>query len=73
MLPGAFDPVWCGGMWSPIGRAHNVAISMLGNFKLPGDFLQAKDIGQEDIIDSEVEITPPGTNVFRKLLVSATP
>jgi len=31
-------PVWCGGMLETgIGRAHNVALSTLPNFKLPGD------------------------------------
>src|SRR5215831_3906225 len=31
-------PVWCGGMLeSGIGRAHNVALSSMENFSLPGD------------------------------------
>jgi O-succinylbenzoate synthase len=31
-------PVWCGGMLETgIGRAHNIALSSLGNFSLPGD------------------------------------
>jgi O-succinylbenzoate synthase len=31
-------PVWCGGMLeSGIGRAHNIALSTLENFTLPGD------------------------------------
>ena len=31
-------PVWCGGMLeSGIGRAHNIALSSLENFTLPGD------------------------------------
>ena len=31
-------PVWCGGMLETgIGRAHNVALSTLPNFRLPGD------------------------------------
>jgi Enolase C-terminal domain-like/Amidohydrolase len=31
-------PVWCGGMLeSGVGRAHNIALSTLPNFKLPGD------------------------------------
>ena len=31
-------PVWCGGMLeSGIGRAHNIALSTLENFSLPGD------------------------------------
>ena len=31
-------PVWCGGMLEAgIGRAHNIALSTLPNFTLPGD------------------------------------
>src|ERR1700690_1210749 len=31
-------PVWCGGMLeSGVGRAHNIALSTLPNFRLPGD------------------------------------
>ena len=31
-------PVWCGGMLeSGVGRAHNIALSTLENFRLPGD------------------------------------
>ena len=30
-------PVWCGGMLeSGVGRAHNIALSTLQNFRLPG-------------------------------------
>jgi len=55
-------PVWCGGMLeSGIGRAHNVAISTLGNFTLPGDVSASKRYWDEDIIEPEVEVTPQGT------------
>jgi o-succinylbenzoate synthase len=55
-------PVWCGGMLeSGIGRAHNIAISTLPNFTLPGDVSASKRYWEEDIIDPEVEITPRGT------------
>src|SRR5579872_608683 len=55
-------PVWCGGMLeSGIGRAHNIAISTLPNFALPGDVSASKRYWKEDIIDPEVEITPRGT------------
>jgi O-succinylbenzoate synthase len=55
-------PVWCGGMLeSGIGRAHNIAISTLPNFTLPGDVSASKRYWKEDIIDPEVEITPRGT------------
>lgn len=31
-------PVWCGGMLeSGIGRAHNIALTTLSNFIMPGD------------------------------------
>jgi O-succinylbenzoate synthase len=55
-------PVWCGGMLeSGIGRAHNIALSTLENFKLPGDVSASKRYWQQDIIDPEVEVTPQGT------------
>jgi o-succinylbenzoate synthase len=55
-------PVWCGGMLeSGIGRAHNVALSTLENFKLPGDVSASKRYWNEDIIEPEVEVTPQGT------------
>ena len=38
-------PVWCGGMLeSGIGRAHNVALSSLENFSLPGDVSASKTL-----------------------------
>ena len=55
-------PVWCGGMLeSGIGRAHNVALSTLENFKLPGDVSASKRYWKEDIIEPEVEVTRQGT------------
>ncbi len=55
-------PVWCGGMLeSGIGRAHNVALSTLPNFKLPGDVSASKRYWKEDIIEPEVEVSPQGT------------
>ena len=55
-------PVWCGGMLeSGIGRAHNVAVSTLPNFVLPGDVSASKRYWEEDIIDPEVEVTSHGT------------
>src|SRR5271166_4604379 len=36
-------PVWCGGMLeSGVGRAHNIALSTLENFRLPGDVSASK-------------------------------
>jgi O-succinylbenzoate synthase len=55
-------PVWCGGMLeSGIGRSHNVALSALPNFKLPGDVSASKRYWKEDIIEPEVEVSPQGT------------
>lgn len=55
-------PVWCGGMLeSGIGRAHNIAMSSLPNFNLPGDVSASRRYWEEDIIDPEVEVSPSGT------------
>lgn len=55
-------PVWCGGMLETgIGRAHNVALSTLPNFRLPGDVSASKRYWTEDIVEPEVEVTPRGT------------
>ena len=52
-------PVWCGGMLeSGIGRAHNIAMSTLPNFSLPGDVSASRRYWAEDIIEPEVEVTP---------------
>jgi len=59
-------PVWCGGMLeSGVGRAHNIALSTLENFRLPGDVSASKRYWKEDIIDPEVQVTPQGTIVVR--------
>lgn len=55
-------PVWCGGMLEAgIGRAHNIALSTLPNFTLPGDVTASKRYWHEDIIDPEVEVSRTGT------------
>jgi O-succinylbenzoate synthase len=55
-------PVWCGGMLETgIGRAHNIAMSTLPNFVLPGDVSASKRYWAEDIIDPPVEVSPQGT------------
>ncbi|MBZ5533495.1 MAG: o-succinylbenzoate synthase [Acidobacteriia bacterium] len=54
-------PVWCGGMLeSGIGRSHNIALSTLANFSLPGDVSASKRYWKEDIIEPEVEISAQG-------------
>ena len=55
-------PIWCGGMLeSGIGRAHNIAMSTLAGFTLPGDVSASKRYWHEDIIEPEVKVTPNGT------------
>jgi o-succinylbenzoate synthase len=55
-------PVWCGGMLeSGVGRAHNIAMSALPGFVLPGDVSASQRYWDEDIIDPEVEVMPAGT------------
>ena len=55
-------PVWCGGMLeSGIGRAHNIAMSTLAGFSLPGDVSASKRYWHQDIIEPAVEITDRGT------------
>ena len=54
-------PVWCGGMLETgIGRAHNIALSTLPNFSLPGDVSASKRYWREDIIEPDVEVSPQG-------------
>jgi o-succinylbenzoate synthase len=54
-------PVWCGGMLeSGVGRAHNIALSTLENFRLPGDVSASKRYWKEDIIEPEVEVRADG-------------
>ena len=55
-------PVWCGGMLeSGIGRAHNIAMSALPGFTLPGDVSASQRYWKQDIIDPGVTITKRGT------------
>ena len=55
-------PVWCGGMLETgIGRAHNIALSSLPNFLLPGDVSASKRYWAQDIIEPEVTVSPTGT------------
>ncbi len=54
-------PVWCGGMLeSGIGRSHNIALSTLDNFSLPGDVSASARYWKEDIIEPEVTVSPDG-------------
>ena len=59
-------PVWCGGMLEAgIGRAHNIALSTLANFVLPGDVSASKRYWVRDIIAPPVETTLRGTILTR--------
>jgi O-succinylbenzoate synthase len=54
-------PVWCGGMLETgIGRAHNIALSSLENFTLPGDVSASARYWAEDIIEPEVTVNTRG-------------
>jgi o-succinylbenzoate synthase len=47
-------PVWCGGMLeSGVGRAYNVALASLPNFKLPGDLSPSARYWERDIVTPE--------------------
>jgi len=55
-------PVWCGGMLEAgIGRAHNIALSTLPGFTLPGDVSASERYWEEDIIDPPVTVSRKGT------------
>ena len=48
-------PVWCGGMLeSGVGRAHNIALTTLPQFTLPGDTAGSSNYWEKDIIQPEV-------------------
>ena len=47
-------------LFRSIGRAHNIALSTLENFSLPGDVSASKRYWAEDIIDPEVQVSPQG-------------
>ena len=54
-------PVWCGGMLETgIGRAHNIALSTLENFTLPGDVTASRRYFRRDTIRPPVEVTRDG-------------
>lgn len=54
-------PVWCGGMLEAgIGRAHNIALSTLPGFTLPGDVSASERYWEEDIIEPPVTVSREG-------------
>ena len=55
-------PVWCGGMLETgIGRAHNIAMSTLEGFTLPGDVSASERYWAEDIVRPPITVSPQGT------------
>ena len=55
-------PAWCGGMLeSGVGRAHNIAMSTLPGFSLPGDVSASERYWDEDVIDPPVTVSAQGT------------
>ena len=54
-------PVWCGGMLETgIGRATNLALSALPNFRLPGDTSASRRYFADDLTEP-FELAPDGT------------
>ena len=55
-------PVWHGGMLeSGIGRAHNIHLSTLHNFTLPGDVAASKRYFSPDLIEPPIDVRSDGT------------
>lgn len=49
-------PVWCGGMLeSGIGRAHNIHLSTMPNFRKPGDTSSSSRYFARDIVNEKLE------------------
>jgi O-succinylbenzoate synthase len=48
---------------SGIGRAGNVALASLPNFKLPGDISASDRYYKQDIVDPPFRVLPDGTMV----------
>lgn len=55
-------PVWCGGLLETgIGRAANLALASLPNFRLPSDLSASDRYYHEDLIDPPVTLNGDGT------------
>jgi O-succinylbenzoate synthase len=55
-------PVWHGGMLeSGIGRAHNLHLSTLPGFTLPGDVAASRRYFVPDLVDPPIEVRADGT------------
>lgn len=67
-------PVWCGGMLEAgIGRAHNIALTSLTNFVLPGDTAGSSHYWYEDIITPEVIVEDGYIHVPQTAGIGYTP
>ncbi|HWI63400.1 MAG TPA: o-succinylbenzoate synthase [Symbiobacteriaceae bacterium] len=54
-------PLWCGGMLeSGVGRAHNIALTSLPGYTLPGDTSASDRYYDEDIVDPVATLLPGG-------------
>lgn len=54
-------PLWCGGMLeSGVGRAHNIALTSLPGFTLPGDTSASDRYFHEDIVEPVAKLLPGG-------------
>ncbi len=57
-------PVWCGGMLETgIGRAANLAVASLPNFKLPSDNGPTRRYWEEDIVEELFELNPEDSTI----------
>jgi O-succinylbenzoate synthase len=55
-------PVWCGGMLeSGIGRAHNLALASLPNFRFPADLSASDRYWDRDVVDPPFTLESDGT------------
>ncbi len=55
-------PVWCGGMLETgVGRAANLALAALPNFKLPGDISSTDRYYAQDITEQRFTLNPDST------------
>lgn len=55
-------PVWCGGMLETgIGRAHNVHLASLPNFRLPGDVSASERYFDTELVAEPFRLSPDGT------------
>lgn len=55
-------PVWCGGLLETgIGRAANLAVASLPNFRLPGDISASARYWEEDLVAPEFVLNGDGT------------